>query len=267
MRTLVDQLATYATYHRDPRNIATHFVGVPIIVLSVLILLSRVSVDVAGIAVTPALVVFLLSSLFYLKLSLAYGLAMFVIHGALLLVAGHFATLSTLAWLGAGVGIFVVGWIIQFVGHYYEGRKPAFVDDLIGLAIGPLFVVAELGFLIGMGKKTQMQVEAIAGPVRRRETASAYYYQSTARGFIRTPNAHPPLFLLLLPAFLTKGKPFVPGPHGFSGQFFLQRLARLHQSGFRRGPCARCSLPPPAVHGHAQDRVVRSRPAHWVQCP
>ena len=173
MRTLVDQLATYATYHRDPRNIATHFVGVPIIVLSVLILLSRVSVDVAGIAVTPALVVFLLSSLFYLKLSLAYGLAMFVIHGALLLVAGHFATLSTLAWLGAGVGIFVVGWIIQFVGHYYEGRKPAFVDDLIGLAIGPLFVVAELGFLIGLDKKTQTQVEAIAGPVRRRETASA----------------------------------------------------------------------------------------------
>ncbi|HAV75578.1 MULTISPECIES: Mpo1 family 2-hydroxy fatty acid dioxygenase [Limnobacter] len=173
MRTLVDQLATYATYHRDPRNIATHFVGVPIIVLSVLILLSRVSVDVAGIAVTPALVVFLLSSLFYLKLSLAYGLAMFVIHGALLLAAGHFATLSTLAWLGAGVGIFVVGWIIQFVGHYYEGRKPAFVDDLIGLAIGPLFVVAELGFLIGLGKKTQTQVEAIAGPVRRRETASA----------------------------------------------------------------------------------------------
>jgi uncharacterized membrane protein YGL010W len=100
-------------------------------------------------------------------------LAMFVIHGALLLVAGHFATLSTLAWLGAGVGIFVVGWIIQFVGHYYEGRKPAFVDDLIGLAIGPLFVVAELGFLIGLGKKTQTQVEAIAGPVRRRETASA----------------------------------------------------------------------------------------------
>lgn len=173
MRTLVDQLATYATYHRDPRNIATHFVGVPIIVLSVLILLSRVSVDVAGVAVTPALVVFLLSSLFYLKLSLTYGMAMFVIHGALLLTAGHFATLSTAAWLGAGVGIFVVGWIIQFVGHYYEGRKPAFVDDLIGLAIGPLFVVAELGFLIGLGKRTQAQVEAIAGPVRRRETAQA----------------------------------------------------------------------------------------------
>lgn len=173
MRTLIEQLATYATYHRDPRNIATHFVGVPIIVLSVLILLSRASVDVAGIAVTPALVVFLVSSLFYFKLSLTYGLAMFIIHGALLLTAGHFATLSTAAWLGAGVGIFVVGWVIQFIGHYYEGRKPAFVDDIMGLAIGPLFVVAELGFLVGLGKKTQAQVEAIAGPVRRRETVSA----------------------------------------------------------------------------------------------
>jgi uncharacterized membrane protein YGL010W len=173
MKTLVDQLATYATYHRDPRNIATHFVGVPIIVLSVLILLSRVSADVAGISVSPALVVFILSSLFYFKLSALYGLAMFLIHGGLLLIAGHFATLSTAAWLGAGIGIFVVGWIIQFIGHYYEGRKPAFVDDLIGLAIGPLFVVAELGFLLGLGKKTQAQVEAIAGPVRRREVARA----------------------------------------------------------------------------------------------
>ncbi|HEX4879871.1 MAG TPA: Mpo1-like protein [Limnobacter sp.] len=172
MKTLVEQLANYATYHRDPRNIATHFVGVPIIVLSVLILLSRWSVDVAGIAVTPALVVFLVSSIFYFKLSLGYGLAMFIVHGALLLVAGTFATASTLAWLSAGVGVFVVGWVIQFVGHYYEGRKPAFVDDMIGLAIGPLFVVAELGFMIGLGKKTQAQVEAIAGPVRRHEVSA-----------------------------------------------------------------------------------------------
>jgi len=140
--------------------------------LSVLILLSRVSVDIAGIAVTPALLVFLVSSLFYFKLSFSYGLAMFVIHGALLLVAGYFASLGTALWLAAGVGVFVVGWIIQFIGHYYEGKKPAFVDDLIGLAIGPLFVVAEFGFLLGLGKKTKAQVEAIAGPVRRREMAA-----------------------------------------------------------------------------------------------
>ena len=59
------------------------------------------------------------------------------------------------------------------VGGMFGKIVTAFVDDLIGLAIGPLFVVAELGFLIGLGKKTQAQVEAIAGPVRRRETANA----------------------------------------------------------------------------------------------
>ena len=166
MKTLVEQLATYATYHRDPRNIATHFIGVPIIVLSVLILLSRVSVEVAGIAVTPALLVFLLSSLFYFKLSLTYGLAMFLIHGALLLTAGHFATVSTVLWLSAGVGVFVVGWVIQFVGHIFEGRKPAFVDDIMGLIIGPLFVVAELAFLLGLRREVEAVVASRAGPVR-----------------------------------------------------------------------------------------------------
>ncbi len=28
--------------------------------------------------------------------------------------------------------MFVIGWAIQFVGHHYEGRKPAFVDDVTG---------------------------------------------------------------------------------------------------------------------------------------
>ncbi|ALF90292.1 hypothetical protein RSUY_39850 (plasmid) [Ralstonia solanacearum] len=44
----------------------------------------------------------------------------------------------------------MIGWIVQFVGHYYEGRKPAFVDDLAGLVIGPLFLVAETAFAIGL---------------------------------------------------------------------------------------------------------------------
>ncbi|MEX5669899.1 Mpo1-like protein, partial [Pseudomonas neuropathica] len=41
MKSLVDHLGQYATYHRDPRNIATHFVGIPVIVVAVAVLLSR----------------------------------------------------------------------------------------------------------------------------------------------------------------------------------------------------------------------------------
>ena len=61
---------------------------------------------------------------------------------------------------------FVVGWIIQFVGHYWEGRKPAFFDDIVGLLIGPLFVLAEMGFALGLRKEVQPPIEQRSGPVR-----------------------------------------------------------------------------------------------------
>src|SRR5438045_9128587 len=70
---------------------------------------------------------------------------------------------STWVWLGSGIGMFVVGWAIQFVGHHYEGRKPAFVDDVSGLIVGPLFVVAELAFMLGMRHELKEQIEARAG--------------------------------------------------------------------------------------------------------
>jgi len=76
---------------------------------------------------------------------------------------------TTAVWLSAGVGLFVVGWIIQFVGHYFEGRKPAFVDDLVGLIIGPLFVAAELGFMLGLRQPVRQAIEARVGPVRLRQ--------------------------------------------------------------------------------------------------
>ncbi|MBG22718.1 MAG: hypothetical protein CMF22_04575 [Idiomarinaceae bacterium] len=70
------------------------------------------------------------------------------------------AALSTALWLTWGVGLFVVGWVFQFIGHYFEGRKPAFVDDIMGLAIGPLFVVAEVVFMVGGKKQLQQAIEA-----------------------------------------------------------------------------------------------------------
>ena len=72
----------------------------------------------------------------------------------------------TAAWLVWGVGLFVVGWVFQFVGHYYEGKKPAFVDDLVGLVIGPLFVAAELGFALGLRLEIKNAIEGRVGPMR-----------------------------------------------------------------------------------------------------
>jgi len=40
------------------------------------------------------------------------------------------------------------------------------VDDLIGLIIGPLFVVAEVVFALGLRRELHAAIESRAGPVR-----------------------------------------------------------------------------------------------------
>lgn len=160
MRNLVDQLSQYAAYHRDARNVATHFVGIPMIVVAVAILLSRpVLAELPGaVALSPALAVVLITSLYYLLLDLRFGLAMTVLL-ALSLWAGQWAAAqATPVWFGWGAGLFVVGWAIQSVGHIFEGRKPAFVDDLTGLIIGPLFLVAEAAFALGQRRPVHAQI-------------------------------------------------------------------------------------------------------------
>ena len=47
------------------------------------------------------------------------------------------------ALLALAIGVFVVAWIAQFIGHKYEGRKPSFLTDLTYLLIGPAWVVAK----------------------------------------------------------------------------------------------------------------------------
>jgi uncharacterized membrane protein YGL010W len=172
MKTLLDQVANYAAYHRDPRNIATHFVGIPMIVLAVTALLSRPAFEVAGFTLSPAVLAALASSLYYLRLELRLGLVMAVLMAVSVLAGQWLAAQSTALWLSTGIGVFVVGWVLQFIGHYYEGRKPAFVDDIMGLIIGPLFVVVELAFALGLRKELQQAVESRVGPVRARDLAA-----------------------------------------------------------------------------------------------
>ncbi len=167
MKTLEDQLSQYAAYHRDRRNIATHFVGIPMIVVAVATLLARpVLADVGGVAVSPATFVTLATVLYYLRLDLRFGVAMALLLALSLWFAQACAAASTAVWLSAGIGLFVAGWVIQFIGHVFEGRKPAFVDDLVGLVIGPLFVVAELGFMAGLRMEVHGEIERRVGGLR-----------------------------------------------------------------------------------------------------
>lgn len=158
MTNLERQLSQYAAYHLDRNNVITHFVGIPLIVFSILCLTARAGVEISGFSVTLALVLIVLSTFYYVSLDKLFGVLMLILFIVAYPFAVKIAALPMWSWLGASIGIFVVGWVFQFVGHYFEKKKPAFVDDLIGLAIGPLFVLAEFVFLLGFRKPLHQRI-------------------------------------------------------------------------------------------------------------
>ena len=162
MRSLEQQITQYAAYHRDRRNIFTHFFGVPLIVFSVVLALAPLVIG----GVNAALIALAMAAVYYVFLDVALGTAMLIFLFVCYLIAIYIN--ARLGHSGAVVGIagvvFVAGWVIQFVGHKYEGMKPAFTDDLIGLAIGPLFVMTEIFFVLGLKQDLKKYVEDRVGP-------------------------------------------------------------------------------------------------------
>jgi uncharacterized membrane protein YGL010W len=172
MRPALDLLTQYAEYHRDRRNILSHFVGVPMIVFAIGVLLGRPGFTLAGMALTPAWVVYAAVVAWYLSRgSVGLGLAVSGAVGVLMVLAHKVSGGSVASWLGWGVGFFVVGWVIQFIGHWYEGKKPAFVDDVVGLLVGPMFITAEAMFALGWNRPMLAEIERRAGPTILRDMA------------------------------------------------------------------------------------------------
>ncbi|HEY8881210.1 MAG TPA: Mpo1-like protein [Roseateles sp.] len=171
-RPALDLMAQYAAYHRDRRNIATHFVGIPLIVFAISVLMARAEFDIAGTPMNAAIVLWGVTALWYLtRGNIVLGAATAIVNGVLTALAMTVAQASMTSWLVIGVGSFVVGWIFQFIGHYYEGRKPAFVDDLVGLLVGPMFVVGEAMFMLGWGRPLLAEIEKRVGPTHLRDLA------------------------------------------------------------------------------------------------
>jgi uncharacterized membrane protein YGL010W len=133
------QLASYAAVHRDARNKATHFVGIPIIVFSLLLILT-LSAVVAALAV-----------LGWIVLDLGVGLVM-----AVLMLMAWYAAEALMGVLGvtstwvAFFVLFVGGWALQFLGHHYEGKRPALIENIFQAFIGPMFLVAETMVVMGL---------------------------------------------------------------------------------------------------------------------
>ena len=155
-------MATYAAYHQDARNKATHFIGVPVIVLSLFIPLAWLRID----AVSAAMIAAAALAVYYLVLDLALGLAMLVVLALLAWLGERIAMQGAVAgWTWFGV-LFVGGWILQLIGHVYEGRRPALADNLFQIFVAPIFLAAEAFFALGYKPALQEAVQRRAMKMR-----------------------------------------------------------------------------------------------------
>lgn len=149
MRTLEDQMSFYAAYHQDARNRATHYVGVPAIVLSLFVLLAWVRWNIGPAEITGAMLLGGAALVYYFMLDVPLALALAVLTGALVyagdLIAREPKAVSV-AWF---VALFVGGWILQLIGHAFEGRKPALTQNVFQIFVAPIFLCAEAFFALG----------------------------------------------------------------------------------------------------------------------
>ena len=133
MNTLDSLLGQYAASHQHPTNVRIHKVAVPCILFSLLGMLWPLS----GVA-AAALTLFTLGLSRRLAGLLTLELAAF--HGVFWLLYAHLAAPHV---RGALAGLFALAWVMQFVGHRIEGKRPAFLSDLLFLLIGPLWILSK----------------------------------------------------------------------------------------------------------------------------
>ncbi|EHK9116378.1 DUF962 domain-containing protein [Vibrio vulnificus] len=140
MRSLEQWLDTYGESHQNSTNQKIHTFAVPGIFFSIVALIwSLPSLPLPVVSLNWVWIAALPVWWFYYRLSLS----------VFLMMLGYTLASIALAWsvelLGMpiaemAVGLFIVLWIFQFVGHKIEGKKPSFFEDLKFLLIGPVWV-------------------------------------------------------------------------------------------------------------------------------
>lgn len=128
----------YEAYHGNQGNKLTHYLGIPMIAVSLLALLRGLSFTLSGIEINLAFVLCTGALLFYLRLDWRVALPFTAIVMAFYVMGGLMSKVQL--WI-----FFALGWILQFIGHlFFEKKSPAFFTNLRHIFIGPLWIFAQL---------------------------------------------------------------------------------------------------------------------------
>ncbi|SDK69320.1 DUF962 domain-containing protein [Microbulbifer yueqingensis] len=143
MRTAQEWFSEYGESHQNPVNKAIHWLAVPTIYATVVGLLWEIP-QPAFMAALPwlnwAVVALVPALLFYLVMSFPLALGMAAMSAVCFWGWAIADRIGIPVWQTA-LGIFITMWVLQFVGHHIEGKKPSFFKDLQFLLIGPAWVI------------------------------------------------------------------------------------------------------------------------------
>ena len=148
MKNIHQWLDAYGESHQNKTNKRIHWICVPLIMFSLLGILSLVKFSIPLndniFCITIAHVLIFLAILFYLRLSTSITIGMFIISFICLFFIYQFELLfsSNKQLFLIYLSIFVFSWIGQFIGHKIEGKKPSFFEDLQFLLIGPAWLLS-----------------------------------------------------------------------------------------------------------------------------
>ncbi len=134
----LDRLFTqYETCHQHPTNVRLHKVAVPIILFCILGFLWPIRLADVHMGMVAAVGYLIYALRLDARLALGLGLELLAMGGGVMLLqqaAGHYFVPVVLV-------VFVAAWVMQFVGHRIEGKRPAFFQDLLFLLVGPLWTL------------------------------------------------------------------------------------------------------------------------------
>ncbi|NVD08493.1 DUF962 domain-containing protein [Vibrio sp. JPW-9-11-11] len=140
MKDLTQWLQEYGESHQHPVNQKIHKVAVPGIFLSVVGLLWSIPpIPLYGLNLNWVWIALAPTMVFYYRLSLSVFLMMLGFSLACISLIWSLELLQ-ISVLLVSLVLFAVLWLLQFIGHKIEGKKPSFFEDVQFLLIGPIWV-------------------------------------------------------------------------------------------------------------------------------
>lgn len=139
MATIETLFADYAAYHQTKGNKVFHRLGIPMIMLTLIGMLTHVTLfDIATIRLDAAIILIALASAYYFVIEWRLALAMTAVSILFYFIGAALPFMVNLI-------VFILGWIFQFIGHkVYEHKNPAFFRNFVHLLIGPLWILNDV---------------------------------------------------------------------------------------------------------------------------